>query len=187
MKGVRDGITRVIKMLKIFEVKEKSPFGWESRFSKYHMLKVCETGDIISIHTNPLWGGSFEWLEEARSLTNKPILAKGFHCTQAEVDKAYSCGADYVLTVGWWNGDDKCFHECESLDELSQSNAKWTVWNSRDPRTGKIKLETIKEARGVRIGNLCQASNIKSRKDIHEAVDAVLVGQALYDKFYFSL
>ncbi|MAJ97292.1 MAG: hypothetical protein CMI56_01585 [Parcubacteria group bacterium] len=45
-------------------------------------------GDIISIHTDSRWGGSFELLEKARGLTDKPILAKGIHKDDADIEKA---------------------------------------------------------------------------------------------------
>lgn len=167
-------------IIRVFEVKECSPFGWVSPLDKYTMLKICEGGDIISIHTNPLWGGSWEWLEEARKLTTKPILAKGFHDTITDVRRAFNCGANHVLTVGWWPGDDRCWHECESLDELRESCAAKTVWNARNPRTGEKRHETIQQARGARPLNfLCQASGIMNENDIGP-VDAVLIGAGLY-------
>jgi hypothetical protein len=53
------------------------------------------------------------------------------------------------------------------------------VWNSRDLKTGGLKSETFEEARGIFKGWLCQASNIKTVKDIKEGADAVLVGTYL--------
>ncbi len=91
------------KPIIVAEVKERSPFGFVNPLPRIEQLRLCESvGDVISIHTNELWGGSWEWLQEARKLTNKPILAKGFHDTQADVDRVFSYGIDYVLTVGWW-------------------------------------------------------------------------------------
>ena len=64
----------------IAEVKTHSPFGYTSEKSWDELFAVAnEIRDILSIHTDPRWGGSFELLEKARSRTNKPILAKGIH------------------------------------------------------------------------------------------------------------
>lgn len=89
------------KYLLVAEAKWMSPFGLNlPTFPEIALAQAIELGDIISIHTNPLWGGSWDWLAYARKQTQKPILAKGFHDTIADVEKAFNCGADYVLTVG---------------------------------------------------------------------------------------
>ena len=68
----------------IAEVKTQSPFGYKSDKSWDELFEVAnKVGDIISIHTDRRWGGSFELLQKARSLTNKPILAKGIHKNDA--------------------------------------------------------------------------------------------------------
>ena len=165
------------------EVKTCSPFGFKSKKDGIETLKWLDSwADIISIHTNPLWGGSFRWLEAARRITEKPILAKGFHNTQVEVDRAFNCGANYVLTVGWWNGDNRCWYEPNSAWDLSTTNAQHVVWNSRDPRTGNLRPDgvTLAGARAL-LGNrwLCQASHIKSPSDVSDEANAVLIGEAL--------
>lgn len=171
---------RMVGRIVVAEVKAKSPFGFVNPMPVEKQLRLCETvGDIVSIHTNEWWGGSWAWLALARRMTKKPILAKGFHATSADVQHALDCGADYVLTVGWWNGDERCWHECESLAELAASAAPKAVWNSRNPRTGETRSEKITDARNVRIGWLCQASGIRTPADIGD-VEAVLIGQGLY-------
>ncbi len=60
------------------------------------------------------------------------------------------------------------------------------VWNSRDLQTGKLKIdldknETWEEARKLYRGWMCQASNIKTLKDVHKDADAVLVGEHLQE------
>ena len=85
----------------IAEVKTQSPFGYKSEKTWDELFQVAEKiGDIISIHTDPRWGGSFDILERVRTLTKKPILAKGVHNTDEEIKRAIHLGADWVLAVG---------------------------------------------------------------------------------------
>lgn len=167
----------------IGEVKTKSPYGYEASYPWAFMLEkliVHPAIDIVSIHTNPLWGGSWEQLKTARELTRKPILAKGFHDTIADVKAAFDHGADYCLTVGWWPDDDRCWFEYEHLDQLSYIPAKRVVFNARDPRTGWKRPWVVNRTRAIHPGWLCQASMIRTVTDVHPAVDAVLIGEALW-------
>jgi indole-3-glycerol phosphate synthase len=169
----------------IAEVKTHSPFGFRSKKSWDELFAAAdEIGDIISIHTDPRWGGSFDLVKKARALTKKPILAKGIHETDEQIKKAVEAGADHVLVVGRMPGVylEKCFIEPLTLDELASipSHLK-AVWNSRDLSTGDKKLETFEQARALFKGWLCQASNIRSIGDIKEGADAVLIGQGLLE------
>ena len=75
---------------------------------------------------------------------------------------------------------EKCFIEPYNLDELGKIPKELrAVWNSRDLRTGGTKSETFKEARNMFPGWLCQASNLRTKEDIQEGADAVLVGTHL--------
>src|SRR4051812_45555141 len=105
----------------IAEVKTGSPFGYRSEKSWDELFAIAsEAGDIVSIHTDSRWGGSFELVKKARSLTTKPILAKGIHATDAEIEQAIEAGADYVLVVGRVPAlyIEKCLIEPLTLDEL---------------------------------------------------------------------
>lgn len=169
----------------IAEVKTVSPFGWKSDKSWDELFKIAnEIGDIISIHTDSRWGGSFDLIKKAKSLTNKPILAKGIHGDDILIQSAIDAGADCVLVVGRIPQihTEKCLIEPLSLDELKSipSNLK-VVWNSRDLSNGKMKKETFEEAREIFKGWLCQASNITKISDVKEGADAVLVGSHLLD------
>lgn len=183
---VTDFLAEPNRPLLVGEVKTCSPYGFRGKLSHRDALDyVASFADIVSIHTNPLWGGSFEWLQEARGLTTKPILAKGFHDTMADVVLAFRAGAEWTLTVGWHPGMDyslggACWHEVANLAELDESNAEWCVWNARNPRTGKPTYASIRQARKRREGKLCQASRIRCRADIHPGIDAVLIGEGLY-------
>ncbi len=169
----------------IAEVKTQSPFGFKSEKSWDELFTVAnEVGDIISIHTDPRWGGSFELIRKAKLLTKKPILAKGIHATDGEIKQAVESGADYVLVVGRIPAIhlDKCLIEPLTLNELKtiSENLK-VVWNSRNLSDGNIKKETFEEARKTFKGWMCQASNIKTLQDIKKGADAVLVGTHLFE------
>ena len=164
----------------IAEVKTISPFGWESseRWEDLFVL-ASEHGDMISIHTDPRWGGSFEFLKRARSMTTKPILAKGIHATDDDVRCAIEeCGADWVLVVGRIPAiyQEKVIVEPYTLEELKKIPIDFrTLWNSRDLKTGGLKKETFADARMLRAGWLCQASNMRTMQDVDLSADAVLV------------
>lgn len=167
----------------IAEVKTESPFGWKSNETWDNLFQIAEkAGDMISIHTDARWGGSFELVRRARLLTKKPILAKGIHETDELIDEAIKSGADLVLVVGRIPKVhvDKCLIEPLTLEGLSKlpEDLK-VVWNSRDLKDGGLKKETFEQARALFKGFLCQASNIKTIDDIKEGADAVLVGTNL--------
>ena len=49
----------------IAEVKMKSPFGYRSKNTWDELFKAANRiGDIISIHTDERWGGSFDLVEK---------------------------------------------------------------------------------------------------------------------------
>lgn len=169
----------------IAEVKTQSPFGYKSDKTWEELFQVAERiGDIISIHTDSRWGGSFELLKKARTLTKKPILAKGIHKTDEEIKAAIGLGADWVLAVGRIPKahTEKCMIEPLTLEELRTipENLR-VVWNARDLTAGNPKTETFEEARKICKGWLCQASYIRTIADIKKDADAVLVGTNLLD------
>ncbi len=167
----------------IAEVKTQSPFGWKSDKTWDELFEVANSiGDTISIHTDARWGGSFEILKRARSLTKKPILAKGIHAEDALIEQALDSGADWVLVVGRIPKVhiEKCLIEPLTLRELEAlPRTMRAVWNSRDLATGGLKKETFDEARKIFGGWLCQASNIRRIEDIQEGADAALIGTHL--------
>lgn len=171
------------KPLIIAEVKTKSPFGFESDKSWEELFEIANgIADIISIHTNPAWGGNFSLVKEASERTNTPILAKGLHSHDIFVDTAIQSGASYVLVVGRMPKIhlDKCLIEPNTFGELLDVPPDMkVVWNSRDLRTGALKSESFVQARCIFDGWMCQASNIRTVKDIHRGAQAVLVGEHL--------
>jgi indole-3-glycerol phosphate synthase len=169
----------------IAEIKTKSPFGYKSKKTWDELFEIAnKSGDIISVHTDPRWGGSLNLIKKAKILTIKPILAKGFHKTDEEVRQAIESGADYVLTVGRIPEiyKDKCLIEPLNLQELKNiPESLKVVWNSRDLSNGKSKKETFEQARKIFKGWLCQASYVKTVSDIKSGANAVLVGTHLTD------
>ena len=196
----------------IAEVKTWSPRGERLTLNTWEQQVVLadKVGNMVSIHTNPLWKGSFDHISQARKLTSRPILAKGFHETDDDIIRAIDQGADAVLVVGRLPKVhlDKCFLEPLTLDELTTiPPQQWAVWNSRDlsslkdlpgipeflrnrwkqrAGTSDRKRESFSEARNTRKGLLCQASNLKTIADIEPGADAVLVGSHL-ESFAASL
>jgi hypothetical protein len=182
------------KPLLIAEVKTDSPFGYQAEQSWDELFALADHyGDWLSVHTNPLWGGSFDLLEKARRLTSKPILAKGLHETNAELQRALDCGADYVLAVRSQPPGilgDKVLYEPTTLDELKLASGavEKAVWNARQLAgdAGQPKTVDFAEARAAFSGWLCQASFVRTIDDIHPLADAVLVGEHL-QKFITTL
>lgn len=167
----------------IAEVKTSSPFGWQSSHSWEQLFKLAAAhGDIISVHTDPRWGGSFDLVRRACQQTRKPVLAKGIHASDDDIVHALEAGASWVLVVGRIPAihQDKCLIEPDDLAQLhSLPPGTKAVWNSRDLVTGGFKAESFQQARAVWTGWLCQASNLHSIHDVHADADAALVGSEL--------
>jgi indole-3-glycerol phosphate synthase len=172
-------------MLILAEVKTQSPFGWKSERSWEELFEIANRiGDVISIHTDERWGGSFDLLRKARKLTDKPILAKGIHKDNGMICRALRIGADFALCVGRipMYHRSKCLIEPNTLAELKcLVPTDKVVWNSRDLITGGLKADGFDAARRVFGGWMCQASNVKSITDVSPNADAVLVGSHLPD------
>lgn len=167
------------------EVKPVSPFGWKSDRSWDDLFEIAEEyGDWISVHTNKLWGGSFKLLAEACRRTDKPVLAKGYHTNDEDIERALDAGAHRVLTVRETMPEqhaELCVVEPLTLMGLGKlAGAAWTAWNSRNPYTGDTKIDDFDRARQVRPeGLMCQASNLRTVDDVHPTASAVLVGAHL--------
>lgn len=191
-----------MKPLLIAEIKTQSPFGFKSDKSFYELMQTAiKHGDWISVHTNPLWGGSFEAIEFVRKYTTKPILAKGIHSRDVDLYEAFNRGADYALVVDrvpypydqyrektvW----ERCLFEIHNMNLFHGNlhiypefrNQKF-VCNSRDLWSGGPKLADelpvfLKECVWT-----CQASHIKTPADVKQGVSAFIVGEGLTDFCY---
>jgi indole-3-glycerol phosphate synthase len=185
---------RAGRQILIAEVKTASPAGWRSEESWQERFAIAEQhGDWIAVHTDERWGGSFKLLEEARRLTDKPILAKGIHETDDLIEQCFLAGANYALAVGRipQKHANQCLIEPWGLEDLPNYGQHTpVVWNSRDvrqlgteqfkldPTTGQpIAFEKVKQLRPQ--GWICQASGISSMRDVHPETNAMLVGTHL--------
>lgn len=180
----------MIKPTFIAEVKTKSPFGYFSKLYWRELFEVANLhGDWISIHTDYRWGGSFKLLKFVRTLTNKPILAKGIHSTDNEIQQALDCGANYVLVVDRIPDEkyiDKCLLEISHLNDFRKALSKFPdakyVYNNRDLSTGKMRNHNYFDAYRCEGPKwLCEASGIKTLKDVNPLADAYIVGENLVE------
>lgn len=170
----------------ISEIKTCSPFGFKSNYTFEELYSIAnEHGDIISVHTNPLWGGSMESIKSVRMKTNKSILAKGLHETDKEILEALSNGANFVLVVGRVPSTHmlrtgNIWIEPNSLEQLKMIPPDVVaVWNSRNLSDGSFKKETWEQARAIFNGTLVQASNIRKLSDVKTDAQAYIVGEHL--------
>jgi indole-3-glycerol phosphate synthase len=171
----------------IAEVKTGSPFGYHSDKSWDELFEVASSvGDMISVHTDPRWSGSFDLISRAKGLTDKPILAKGIHENDDHVRLALKLGASAVLVIGRLPADvlrSSCLLEPTSLEQLKEflsitDDTQRFVWNSRNLINGsKRDPAEFQIARKLCSGWLCQASMITTPDDIESAADAILVGE----------
>lgn len=168
----------------IAEIKPSSPYGYKSNRSWDYLKEIaCQYGDMVSVHTNPLWAGNFDLIKRVRNWTQKPILAKGIHKTDDDIQRALDKGADKVLVVGRIPAEKFlpfCYLEPYTIEELvTYSNDVVAVWNSRDLQSGSVKNISFQHAKSVFQGRLIQASNITSPLDVCKDSYAHLVGQGL--------
>lgn len=178
------------KPIFIAEVKTVSPFGFKSPYTFIELaFQAIRYGDWISVHTNALWGGDFDAISFVRKMTNKPILAKGLHTTDDDVQRALDHGADYVLVVDRLPMRkqllDKTLLELNRLDMVigefnAFPNTKY-VYNSRDLRSGLPKKSYQLEEYLSTGAWMCQASGIRSMEDVHPKVNAFIVGEHLVE------
>jgi indole-3-glycerol phosphate synthase len=168
----------------IAEVKTQSPHGFKSEKTWDELFAIADKhGDMLSIHTNPLWGGSFALLRRARIFSNKPILAKGVHSSDDEIETALDLGASAVLVVGRLpklSLIKYCYIEPLNLVQgLMIPHDVPCVWNSRNLFTGKLKEETIYDMQNFFPGDIIQASNIKTMADVKPSAYGFIVGENL--------
>jgi len=163
--------------------------------------KLLPLVDIVSIHIDEIWGGSFKWLAQAAEIcraARKPVLAKGFNPSLAHISQALNAGADYVLTVGWHparsknNRDKFCnvWHEPVEEEQFAKSHATTLVINSRNPVTGNDldREQIITRVASMRAldKRIVQASNIHCAACLLPGVDYALVGEPLVKLMDFS-
>jgi len=180
-----------MKPIFIAEIKKKSPFGFRSKRTWGDLCKLAiEYGDWVSVHTDHRWGGSFKSLIKVREKTDKPILAKGIHCLDSEIEKALALGADYGLCVGRIPDRIRMNHP-EWIDKIIvEPNAVFTgltimnrsvkvCCNQRDIASGRAYSTNMVDFFRPYQDWICQASMIETVADVREKVDAFIVGEHL--------
>lgn len=178
--------------LLVAEVKTRTPFDPDYRKDWMHQFALAsEFGDMVSIHVDPRWNGSYDLISIARRLTDKPILAKGFCTSMTQHNEAIAAGAHQVLWIGAVPPPEA---RHQAWCEITSSPEKgWGFWldeiarigcpivsNSRQPETGREFFGEMDLWRAI--PSECfkvQASNIKTIADVREDADAILVGTHL--------
>ena len=179
------------KPIFIAEIKTQSPFGFKSPFPFVSLMNYAiQYGDWVSVHTNALWGGDFDAISFVRRNTDKPILAKGFHFLDDDIQRALDHGADYVLVVdriphyGYLN---KCLIEIHDLrirDWIFKCPSLYRyrfVVNSRNLTSGLPKKLFELPAYIDNKFWVCQASGIRSPEQVYPGVSAFIVGEHLVE------
>lgn len=177
------------KPIFIAEIKTQSPFGFRSEHPFVSLMQYAITyGDWVSVHTNALWGGDYDAISFVRRNTNKPILAKGIHATDDDIQRALDHGADYVLVVDRIPKVNitKCLLELHRFDDVEKCNHMYFndpslkfVCNSRDLRSGlPKKMWELDRYTDMRLWT-CQASGIKTQGHVQPNVNAFIVGEHL--------
>ncbi len=173
----------------IAEVKTQSPFGFRSSKSWDELFELANAScaNCISIHTDPRWGGSLELVSKAAKASTKPILAKGIHPKDSDLQDALSAGADIVLCVGRIPGQSyftQSMIEVRDLTQLVEEEVLMeslfpVVWNARCLSTGVKLNDSWSTARRAFSGDLCQASFIRTKDDVKKDAEAFIVGEHL--------
>lgn len=176
------------------EVKMLSPFGFKSNYNCDQLIELAaQNADIVSIHIDPLWGGSSLDIDYVKmmmmnpKIPKKPILAKGLHTTDDSIKQSFDRGADYVLVVGRIPKlDDLSKIWLEPLTEeqfkpMLEACPNAVVFNHRDLSTGAFRIISFS---GPEVNEqykplLIQASGIKSFSHVKEAYGGFIVGEHL--------
>lgn len=144
----------------------------------------------VSIVVDSLWGGSLEDVQRARSLTDKPILAKfGLSAQRNDYGRAaILAGADWYLTHDWVRAADdpaRAWLELHHPADIPPELPLVVVCNNRNIDTGTLNPDAALEvaAKLPRRGSLiCAASGYEAAWDIPENFDFGLIGTALLSK-----
>lgn len=141
-------------MIKVAEAKLRSPHdGVISTLPLEALLRLAiAEGDWISVHTEAPWGGFPEAIKIARSMTTKPILAKGIHASNDSIHRAFDYGANYVLCVGRDPHIKNVIIEPTVL--CAYSYAPMVLWNRRNLETGLRKVDNWQDVRKIYKGFL---------------------------------
>jgi hypothetical protein len=165
----------------IAEIKTESPYGYKSDKGWEELFDIAEEiGDVVAVHTNYLWGGSFDLLRYVCKHSSKPVLAKGIHVHEFDYRRCFTLGADLVLSVGLPVFAPEIIFEPLEIGQLRDiPKGQKVMWNSRDLLTGGPKDITFHEVRRRFGGYLIQASYLEYPHQIDEDANGYIVGQHL--------
>ena len=172
-------------------------FGFRAKYSRSTLIDYAlRCGDWVSVHTDARFGGGFDDIYQIRKLTGKPILAKGFHCHDDDVKKAFDLGANHVLVVDRLSrkllsdyGDKILFElsDLNNIEKVSYDFIEWGkfVYNGRDLSSGigKKYIGNYSKYR-EKFKWLCGASLLKEPDDVHRYYpdcDAFIIGENLVE------
>ncbi|MFP3130439.1 MAG: indole-3-glycerol phosphate synthase TrpC [Nitrososphaeria archaeon] len=189
----------------IAEFKRSSPSGFKQDRDPLEYAKLMERfgAAALSILTEPLYfSGSYETFEAISRNVKLPLLFKDFVVTEAQVDTAYSIGADAVLLiVKILEYDELCFLydyiksygmvplvEVENENDLNTANAcgaEMIGINARDLNSLTVNVERVAELlkiappKSIKVAE----SGIQERSQIirllESGADAFLIGTTL--------
>ncbi len=185
----------------IAELKRRSPSAGEiGEIDEKRIAVYSAYAAAISVLTDSVYfGGSFEVLAEVADRTHIPILCKDFFIDEAQIDLAWSKGADMVLLIARILDENSLMrlydharglgldclvevHNIEELEKIAALNADIVGVNARDLDTLTINLDRAREILSrVKAPVRVAESGIKSRADIEGFPDAdcFLVGETL--------
>lgn len=170
----------------IAEVTPITPYGFESDKTWEELFKLANRhADMISIHTDRPWGGSIEDIEVAKSMTDKPIIARCAFGDDATIQRALDAGAHEVIVTGRIPDSSvrsRCWIEPQSISQIEDWDLSFldvVVWNGQDLFTGTSKVGLFKAARTLVEGELVQAGFIHTPRDVHPHANKFIVGQHL--------
>lgn len=191
----------------IAEHKRRSPSAGEIRpdSSVTEVVQAYERAGAaaLSVLTEKAhFGGSLDDLDEARTASGLPILAKNFHLDTYQLYESAAHGADAVLIVVASVSPKRLaklreeahaldldalveVHNAEELELALEVDADVIGINNRDLATFEIDVETTFELMadiptGITIVAESGISNLEQIERLDDAgVDAVLIGQAL--------
>lgn len=191
----------------IGELKRSSPSRGLIRdpFSPAHLAGELEAGGAVALSVlteEPNFGGSLQFLREARKASGLPLLRKDFIVDPYQVVESRAWGADALLLIVAALDRDRleelirethrmemdCLVEVHSRDELDvalEAGATLVGINNRNLKTLEVEIGLTRElAPLVPEGVLTVAeSGIRTREDISSllpfGVDAFLIGEVL--------
>ncbi len=188
----------------IAEIKSSSPSA--GRIRDINLREIVPVykhyASAISVLTDDrFFMGSFERLKEVADMVDMPILCKDFIIDEAQINKAFACGADIILLIVRIVDKERLrvlydyaaglgldvlveIHNEDELDIALNMDSKIVGVNSRDLDTLNISLTRAVELLKIAGGNVVKIaeSGIKTKEDIdflRDYCNGFLIGERL--------